>query len=148
MILPDVNVLVHAYNSSAMQHGLAREWWEAALSEGQPIGLTWAVATGFLRVMTQRRIVAKPMTPGSATAAVRAWLACPRVTILNPGPRHADILLRLVDEVGTAGNLTTDAHLAAIAIEHRAEIATTDTDFARFPGLRWFNPLARRHRRA
>lgn len=148
MIVPDVNVLVHSYNAAAMQHGVARLWWEAALSEGQPVGLAWMAMLGFLRVMTHPRIVPKPMPVAVATTAVRGWIARPSVTILQPGPRHGEILLRLVEELGTAGNLTSDAHLAAIAIEHRAEIATTDTDFARFPGLRWFNPLARRHRRA
>jgi hypothetical protein len=70
-------------------------------------------------------------------------LDLPNVDIVEPGPRHAEILFRLLRQVGVAGNLTTDAHLAALAIEHQAQLASTDHDFARFPGLRWFNPLAR-----
>lgn len=77
-----------------------------------------------------------------AQRRVRSWLAHPRVTIIAPGEQHAVILFGLLERLGVAGNLTTDAHLAALAIEYQAELASTDADFARFPGLRWFNPLA------
>jgi len=87
--------------------------------------------------------VKNPLYPGEAIGVVRKWLAVPGVQILTPGEFHAEIFFRLIEQVGTAGDLTTDAHLAALAIEYRGELASTDTDFARFPGLRWFNPVAR-----
>src|SRR6266849_4509987 len=96
---------------------------------------------GFVRIMTRRGILPNPMIANDAIGRVRSWLAVPGVEILTPGERHSEILFGLLERVGTAGNLTTDAHLAALAIEYQAEVASTDTDFARFPGLRWFNPV-------
>lgn len=141
MLVPDVNILVHAYNSDSPRHAAARKWWETTLSQPRPVGLPWATALGFLRIMTHRKILENPMHVKDAIRRVRAWLEHPRVEILTPGERHAEILFRLLTHLGTAGNLTTDAHLAALAIEYQAELVSTDADFARFPGLRWFNPL-------
>jgi hypothetical protein len=140
VIIPDVNVLVYAYNKDAKQHAAAREWWERTLAQAQPVGLPWVTILGFIRISTQRRIIERPMFPRDAIERVRSWLEVPNVEIISPGEDHGDILFRLIEEVGTAGDLTTDAHLAALAIEHRAELVSTDTDFARFRGLRWFNP--------
>jgi len=95
---------------------------------------------GFIRILTHRRILESPMRVPDCTRRVRQWLSQPQVQILTPGEKHADIF-DLLNHLGTAGNLTTDAHLAALAIEYQAEIASTDNDFARFPRLRWFNPL-------
>ena len=142
MIIPDLNVLVYAYNADSLRHTTARRWWEDAMNGQRPIGFAWATLLGFVRVMTQRRILERPMRPADAIRTVSGWLAQPGVQILTPGDGHARILFDLIAEAGTAGNLTTDAHLAALAIEYQAEIASADTDFARFPGLRWFNPLA------
>ena len=142
MIIPDVNVLIYAYNSGSLHHKAAREWWEETLTLPRPVGLPWVSILGFVRIIT-RSIMAKPLFPGEAIGVVRTWLAIPGVQILTPGEFHAEIFFRLIEQVGTAGNLTTDAHLAALAIEYRGELASTDTDFARFPGLRWFNPVAR-----
>jgi toxin-antitoxin system PIN domain toxin len=148
MIIPDVNVLLYAHDTVSPDHRAARLWWEQVLSQKDPpIRLDWTVILGFLRISTNRRTVAKPFTATDATAIVRSWLAQPAVRVLVPGEHHAEILLRLLDEAGVAGNLTTDAHLAALAIEYRAEIATADTDFSRFRGLRWFNPLKAGRRR-
>jgi toxin-antitoxin system PIN domain toxin len=147
VIIPDVNLLVHACNSRAREYPAALSWWEATLGGEATIGLAWIAALGFLRVMTHRGIMENPMPVPEATRRVRQWLRHPRVTILTPGEDHAEILFRLLEDVGVAGNLTTDAHLAALAIEYQAEIASTDADFARFPGLRWFNPLAIKARR-
>ncbi|HXP84940.1 MAG TPA: type II toxin-antitoxin system VapC family toxin [Bryobacteraceae bacterium] len=148
MILPDVNVLLYAHDTLSPDHRAARLWWEQVLSQKDPpIGLDWTVILGFLRISTNRRAVAQPFTATEATAIVRGWLAQPAVRVVVPGERHADILFGLLDELGVAGNLTTDAHLAALAIEYRAEIATADTDFGRFRGLRWFNPLKAGRRR-
>jgi toxin-antitoxin system PIN domain toxin len=140
VIIPDVNVLVYAYNKDAKQHAAAREWWERTLAQAQPVGLPWVTILGFIRISTQRRIIERPMFPRDAIERVRSWLEVPNVEIISPGEDHGDILFRLIEEVGTAGDLTTDAHLAALAIEHSAELVSTDTDFARFRGLRWFNP--------
>jgi toxin-antitoxin system PIN domain toxin len=103
--------------------------------------LCWAVILGFIRIATHRRILENPMRPADAIRRVRSWLAVPGVQILVPGESHAEILFGLLEHLGTAGNLTTDAHLAALAIEYQAELASTDADFARFPNLRWFNPV-------
>jgi len=99
---------------------------------------------GFVRIMTHPRILHRPMTVEASVETIHSWLELSVVEIIHPGDRHAAICTRLLREAGTAGNLTTDAHLAALAIEHGARLASTDTDFARFVGLRWFNPLARR----
>lgn len=140
MIIPDVNILVYAYNKDAKQHAAARRWWEDTLAQPQPVGLPWVTILGFIRISTQRRIIDRPMFARDAIARVRSWLELPNVEIISPGDRHGEILFRLIEEMGTAGDLTTDAHLAALAIEHRAQLVSTDTDFARFRGLRWFNP--------
>jgi toxin-antitoxin system PIN domain toxin len=148
MIIPDVNLLIYAYNTNSPEYPAARVWWEEALTQDQPpIGLAWTVILGFLRISTSRSAFSEPKRVAEATAVVRSWLAQPIVRLIVPGERHADILFGLLDEVGVAGNLTTDAHLAALAIEYRAEVATNDTDFSRFHGLRWFNPLKSGRRR-
>jgi toxin-antitoxin system PIN domain toxin len=142
MLIPDVNILVYAYDADSPRYAQAREWWETTLQQPRIIGLPWNTSVGFIRITTQRGISARPMTVREAVDTVRAWLHHPRVRILTPGERHAEILFDLLLELGVGGNLTYDAHLAALAIEYQAELVSTDTDFARFPGLRWFNPLA------
>lgn len=142
MIVPDVNLLIHAYNSGSPVHARARSWWEAALSNPAPVGLPWAVVLGFIRIATHPGILADPLTPGAACEHAEAWLDQPQVLLLHPGEGHAAILFGLLRGLGAAGNLTTDAHLAALAIEHQAELHSTDADFARFPGLKWRNPMA------
>lgn len=141
MILPDVNLLLHAYNSESPVHAAARAWWEGLLNGTRPVGLAWAAILGFIRIATHREVLTNPLPVTIACAHARAWLAQPYVGLIDPGARHAEILFGLFESLGTAGNLTTDAHLAALAIEHQAELHSTDTDFARFPGLRWVNPL-------
>lgn len=142
MILPDINLLVHAYNSESPVHASARRWWEGALNATQPVGLAWVVILGFIRIATHRQILSHPLPAADACARARAWLGQPQVAIVHPGDRHAEILFGLIEALGTAANLTTDAHLAALAVEHQAELHSTDADFGRFPGLRWINPLA------
>jgi len=141
VIVPDINVLIHAYNLDSPRHGAARAWWERTLAGPRPVGIAWAAVLSFVRIMTHRGILRNPMTVHDAVRRVRAWLNHPRVQVLTPAEQHGDILFGLLEHVGTAGNLSTDAHLAALAIEYQAELASTDNDFARFPGLRWFNPL-------
>ncbi len=141
MIIPDVNILIHAHNSNSRLHPAIGEWWQHQLVAPRPVGLAWVAILGFVRIMTNRGMMGNPMPVTKAARIVRGWLASPSVEVVNPGERHAEILFRLIDDVGVAGNLTTDAHLAALAIEYQAEIASTDNDFARFQGLRWFNPI-------
>lgn len=142
MIVPDINLLVYAYNADAPQHPKAREWVEETLNGSEAVGLPWAVACGFIRITTTPRILVEPMEPTEALAHVRDWLRCPGVSVLDPGPRHLDIVERLLEEIGTAGPLTTDIHLAAIAMEYQCMLASTDQDFGRFSGLNWVNPLS------
>ncbi len=141
MTVPDVNMLLYAHNTAAPQHAEAREWWRRLLMGAEPVGLAWVAVLGFVRVSTNRKAAPRPLSVEDALRQTRGWLARPNVTIVHPGDRHADILFGLLDHVGVAGNLTTDAHLAALAIEYQAELHSTDADFSRFPGLRWRNPL-------
>lgn len=141
MNVPDANLLVCAYNSGAPEHARARRWWEDLLNGSEPVGLPWAVACGFVRLMTHPAVLSWPVTPKTALKHVRTWQDQPLVEVLEPGPRHLETLDRLFAAAGAAGNLTTDAHLAAIAIEHQCELHSNDRDFGRFPGLRWTNPL-------
>jgi toxin-antitoxin system PIN domain toxin len=141
MILPDVNLLVYAYNSAATQHEASRAWWEACLSERQDVALPWVVALGYVRIMSSRHVLVRPLEAEAALGHVRSWLERPQVGLLQPGPRHLDLLDQLMTAGSASGRLTTDAHLAALAIEHQAELHSSDADFSRFPGLRWHNPL-------
>ena len=140
MILPDINLLVYAYNEDAPFHSTAKAWWEGCLSDTKRVGLAWVVALGFVRSMSNRRVLARPMPATEAVGHCRSWMMEPNAQIVLPGPPHLDILTDLV--AGPIGpNLITDAHLAALAIEHQAELHSNDSDFARFPGLAWRNPL-------
>lgn len=141
MIVPDLNLVVYAYNRDAAHHAVARAWWEALLNGTEPVAIPWVVVLGFIRLMTHRSVLIHPLSPTATLAHVRTWFALPNVEHLEPGPQHVDLLDRLLSAAGTAGNLTTDAHLAALAIEHQCELHSNDNDFARFPGLRWRNPL-------
>ena len=141
MIVPDINLLVYAYNADAPWHDGAKGWWESSLSGTTTVGVPWAVTMGFVRLMTSRSVLLEPMTSEEALGAVRSWLAQPQARVLEPGPRHLDIFAGLAEATGSAGRLTTDLHVAAIAIEHQAELHSNDTDFGRFPGLRWYDPL-------
>jgi uncharacterized protein len=141
MIIPDLNLLIYAYNDQAPQHLLAREWWEELLNGQTPVGLPWITISGFIRLMTHPRILVAPLDVSSTLSHVRAWLAQPPVRVVQPGARFEQLFLDYLARLGTAGNLTTDAQLAALAVEHQAELHSTDNDFARFDGLRWLNPL-------
>jgi len=143
VIIPDVNVLVYAHNRDFSNHLAAKRWWEETLTSGEEgVGLPWACLFGFLRIVTSRTVMANPLTAAHGITIARTWLAQGALRTIVPGERHGEIALRLLEEIGVAGNLTMDAHLAALALEYRAEIATTDADFARFRGVRWFNPIS------
>jgi toxin-antitoxin system PIN domain toxin len=141
VIVPDVNLLIYAHNEAAAQHGAARAWWGDLLTREQPIALPWATIFGFVRLVTHPAVLVEPIRPEEALTRVRSWLERPHVRVLEPGPRHLEIVADLFAATGVAGNLTTDTHLAALAIEYKAELQSNDADFERFPGLRHRNPL-------
>ena len=141
MIVPDINLLVYAYNTDAPHHVPARNWWRDIMSGQQTVGIPWVVSLGFLRLMTNNRVLARPLTATEALARIRSWMECPHVQVLQPGLRHLDILESFAEQQLISSPLATDAHLAALAIEFQAELHSNDNDFDRFPGLRRRNPL-------
>lgn len=138
----DANVLLYAVNSDSPHHAAAKSWLERTLSGTETAAFPWIVTLAFLRLSTSARVFPRPLEPNDALAVIDGWLSRPVVVALDPGPEHWRILKSLLEEAGTAGNLSTDAHLAAIALERGAELCSTDADFARFPRLRWMNLLA------
>lgn len=143
MILPDVNLLVYAYNRTDPQHASAKRWWESCLNDHEPVALPWVVTSGFLRLMTHPRVLREPLGVADAVDHVQSWLAQPCVIVPEPGRKFSNLFMGFLLSLGTGGNLTTDAYLAAMAIEHQAELLSCDADFLRFNGLRWRNPLAK-----
>lgn len=141
MILVDANLLIYAVNRDAPHHRNARRWWEKALSDTESVGLAWIVILAFLRITTRPGILAKPLSAESATDYIDEWMKRPMVELVVPGDAHWSILRNLVLSSGTLGNLTSDAHLAAMALENGADIYSADYDFQRFQGVRHCNPL-------
>jgi uncharacterized protein len=139
--LPDINLLIYAADETTIQHEQALEWIEDTLSGTETVALAWPVLTGFVRVITNPRALRDPWDAEQALEVVEGWLAQPPVTVVHPTDRHLAVLRDLLLPLGTAGNLTSDAHLAALAIEHGATLCSCDVDFSRFPGLRWVDPL-------
>lgn len=141
MKLPDVNLFLYAYDASSPRHALASDWLEQTLSSAETVGLSWIVLLAFIRLSTRSIVVERPLGVDTAIELVESWLDQPCVTVIHPTERHAAVLRELLLPLGTAGNLTTDAHLAALAIEHGALLCSCDADFSRFQGLRWIDPL-------
>ena len=141
MILVDANLLVYAHVRSFAQHERARGWLDQQLNGPGPVGLPWASLLSFLRLVTNPRVFELPEAIAEAWRQVRAWLDCETAWIPQPAERHAELLGELLALPGVHANLVPDAHLAALAIEHGLTLCSTDGDFARFPGLRWLNPL-------
>ena len=142
MKLPDVNLLLYAYDEESAFQAEARTWLESTLSGTEPVGLAWAALVSFARISTSPTIFTTPLTAVEALAIIDEWLAQPVATVVHPTERHAAVLRELLEPLGAGGNLVNDAHLAALAIEHGAELCSRDNDFARFAGLRWVDPLA------
>jgi uncharacterized protein len=142
VILIDTNILIYAVNKDAPQHARARSWLETALAGTETIGIPWTVLLAFLRLTTRPGLFRNPLRIGAAFDLIDSWLEQTSVSIVHPGSGHGLILRKLLEPLGTGGNLTSDAYLAALALEHRAELFSTDHDFQRFPGLKWRNPLA------
>ena len=135
MKLPDVNLLLYSVNERSPNHELAGRWLSSAFGAVEGVGFAWIVLVGFVRLSTRNNVMPTPLALADALALVDGWLRHPRAQIVNPGDRQPDIFARLLLTVGTGGNLTNDAHLAAIAIEHKSTVATFDKDFKKFPGL-------------
>lgn len=142
MIILDANILIYAVNQDAPRHERARSWLETTLLGTETIGIPWTVILAFLRLTTRPGLFRNPLPLDLSFDLIDSWLENPSVIIVEPGPRHRSILRGLLSAVGTAGNLASDAHLAALALEQRAEVCSFDQDFLRFPGLKWRNPLA------
>ncbi len=147
MLVIDVNILVYAVDALSPFHRNIRRWWEMSLNQEPVIGLPWATILGFIRVTTSSRVMISPRSVDDVVNLVENWLSLPNVEIPVPGQRHAAIIFNLLREVGVGGNLTTDAHLAALAIEYQGRLVSTDHDFSRFTGLRWFDPTSAQKRR-
>jgi toxin-antitoxin system PIN domain toxin len=141
MILLDANLLIYAHVESFPQHALAKSWLDVRLSSGDAVGLPWASLLAFVRIVTNPRVFERPEPIFDAWRQVEAWLDVEAVWTPSPGGRHRAVLTALLARGGLAANLVPDAHLAALAIEHGLLLCSTDGDFARFPGLRWQNPL-------
>ncbi len=139
-MIVDANVLIYAVDELSVHHTAAKDWWEASLNGVRRVVLPWASLLAFQRIVTHPRASAHPLTVGDAWSHVDRWLACPSVWVPEPGPRHAEVLGQLLEETDARGNLATDAHLAALAVEHGVRICSFDSDFARFPEARWYRP--------
>jgi toxin-antitoxin system PIN domain toxin len=142
VILLDANLLIYAIHVESPRHDIARAWLEETLSTSTSVGLAWVALLAFLRVTTRPGIFERPLTPEQACGYIDEWLDQPFVSIAQPTAQHWPVLRNLVAATGTGGNLTSDAHLAALAIQHRATVASADHDFGRFPGVEHFDPLA------
>ena len=141
MIVLDANILLYAYDADSEKHAKARAWVEQVFSDGTPIGLPWQTVAAFLRVVTNTRLPGNRLTSAEAAEIVDQWLNQPNVRLLPPGDQHWTLFRQMLVEGQARGPLVTDAQLAALTIEYGGLLQTTDRDFARFPGLRWRNPL-------
>lgn len=141
MIVPDVNLLLYAHFDAFPEHPRARRWWEGCVNGREPVGIALPAMFGFIRVATNRRIFDVAMDVAVAIQTVDGWLERDNVRLVLPGARHLEISFRLLRELGTGANLTTDVQLAALAIEHQAELHSADLDFGRLRGVTWLNPL-------
>ncbi|HET7205812.1 MAG TPA: type II toxin-antitoxin system VapC family toxin [Terriglobales bacterium] len=142
MIVLDANILLYAYDTGSQHHLKARAWVESIFTEPEPVGLPWQVISAFLRIMTHPRLPGQRFTVEEAIGITTLWVDQPNVRTLAPTERHWGLFRHMIVEGQAAGALVSDAHLAAMTIEHGGVLHTTDRDFARFPGLRWTNPLA------
>ena len=142
MIVPDLDLLIYAYNEGSEFHQEARQWWEELVNGTESVGIPWQVSNGFVRQMTNPRVVKRPWTPPQATRTVAEWLSSDHIVTLDPGPRYLEILEQILAATGATTRLVTDATIAALAMENGAEVHTNNgRDFQKFPGLQWRNPL-------
>ncbi|KDA05686.1 ribonuclease [Microbacterium sp. CH12i] len=140
MRVVDANVLLYAVNADARHHDRALEWLDRALAGEDTVGFSWIALIAFARLSTRAEIFTAPLSPAEAMNQIDEWISAPGGRVLHPGERHLGILTGLLEDLGTAGNLVNDAHLAALAIEHRATVVSYDNDFSRFTRARWSTP--------
>lgn len=140
MKLVDANVLLYAVNESSERHAESNQWLDSALNGVEPVGFAWLATLAFLRLSTKTGLFPHPLTVEDAILMVEGWMNQPSSLTVEPTPRHTAVLSGLLKELGTGGNLVSDAHLAALALEHGATVVTYDTDFSRFPGVKWQQP--------
>jgi toxin-antitoxin system PIN domain toxin len=136
----DANVLLYAVNSASEHHRASLRWLDRALSGADGVGFAWVPLLAFVRLSTKEGLFPSPLRPSEAMGQVADWLSAPSATMVTAGARHVDILARLLDQLGTGGNLVNDAHLAALAVEHRASVVSYDSDFGRFDDVSWATP--------
>lgn len=142
MILVDANLLLYSEDSLSEHHEAARTWWDSQLSGSDPVGLCWPVLTAFIRIGTNARLHQRPLTLKEATARVQSWFDQSCVRLIQPTDEHWRIFQQMLRSGNALGNLVSDAHLAALAVEHNCLLHSTDADFSRFKGLKWKNPIA------
>jgi toxin-antitoxin system PIN domain toxin len=142
MIVPDANLLIYAADGRSMFHRRAHTWWTDALNGDEAVGLSWLVLLAFIRVMSSPRLMTEPAGVDDLLEEVESWLAAENVQVLQPSVRHPQALRSLLVPTGVGGNLANDAHLGALALEFGGTVYSADTDFARFPNVKWVNPLA------
>jgi hypothetical protein len=141
VILVDANILLYAEDQLSDQHSAAHAWWDAQLSGPSPVCLCWTVINAFIRIASNSRVFENPLSIAQAVKRVQSWLDQPCVRLIEPTDRHWTVFQQMLTDGQALGNLVTDAHLAALAIQHGCELMSTDADFARFPRVKWTNPL-------
>ncbi len=142
MVIPDLNVLIYAHNSAMAEHKTAKAWWENTVNGAETVGFPWTVALGFVRLMSNPAVVQSPLDPDTLLARIDAIIKSPSVKLVTPGSSHVSVMRELIAETGAGHRMITDVHLAALAIELDATLATNDADFTRFARLKTVNPLA------
>ena len=141
MIVPDINLLLYAHDAGSSRHSAASRWWDGLLNGAESVGIPWTVAVGFVRLMSNPRAVTLSLSAPAAVACVSDWFSHPHIAPLNPGGGHLIHFRRILADSGGGANLVPDAHIAALAMEYEAVVHTHNSDFNRFPGVRWHNPL-------
>ena len=141
MILVDANILLYAEDQLSPQHKVARAWWDAQLSGSSPVCLCWTVINAFIRIASNSRVFEDPLSLAQSIARVQSWLDQPCALLIEPTDRHWLVFQQMLTDGQAHGNLVTDAHLAALALQHGCQLMSTDAAFARFPRVKWINPL-------
>jgi toxin-antitoxin system PIN domain toxin len=144
LILVDANILLYAEDYLSAFHQQARKWWDDQLSGNKPVCLCWAVLSAFIRISTNPRVFENPLSLEQAQSRIQSWIDQPCTRIIRPTDQHWTTFQRMLADGQAVANLVTDAHIAALALEHGCTVASTDADFTRFPKLKWVNPLNRR----
>ncbi len=141
MIIPDANLLIYSADSRSIFHQRAHAWWKGVINGEEAVGLSWLVLVAYVRVLSSARMTLNPIGVSELLEEVETWLGAPQVQVLQPTSRHPQAIRSLLVPTSVGGNLVNDAHLGALALEYGGTVHSADTDFARFPNIRWVNPL-------